>query len=1074
MTRDAEARARIENDLDRSFLVEAAAGTGKTTALVGRIVRLLATGRAEITQIAAITFTERAAGELVLRLRERLELARQATTDVRERALLERALGDFEAAYVGTIHGFCAELLRARPLDAGVDPAFVLLETDEQMALVDETTDRFLEDALRDPPEGLRRALARLRSDDRDADPPRAALAKEIRELIEHRDQDPHLVRAPFDRDAAIDALVSRADVARWLARSLEVERTRPRDHDHLERELVLLARGRNTPVPKKGPVRVALDELATKADADLAFCLARDLAPAVQRYEARKRALGVLDHLDSLLRARTMLTTSRAARIALRDRFRFLFVDEVQDVDPIQKDIVLLLAGTEPEEDDPAHVRVRPGSLYLVGDPKQAIYGFRRADLRTYFALARALTPHAERLELSASHRPRPAIAALVNAAFADEFDGSPVQAGHVALEAQRPAMDDFPSVIALPAPRSRSAHGNVTRGAVEGSLPDAIACFVHWLLGESGLRVEDPITRQTVPIAARHVAILFRTLKTRGTEQARSLERYGVPHSFVGPDAFFEREVIVAASALVSAIEWPSDALAVYATLRGVFLGIPDADLLAYRHRVGPLDPLASIPADGLSDELRVIHEALALLGALHRERHVRAIESTLGFFVERCEVDVLLLLTERRAEARALDQLRHLARRADRRGMNFRDLARWLSDRVDDPSLGGGELGGEVEPIDAVSLLTVHAAKGLERPVIVLGDPTSRPQRYQRNASRYTDPDRSAVLREVAGFAPQELRAQYAMADAMERAESMRLLYVAATRARDVLVVPTVGAGEIDDSWMAPLARALVPAPDRASSTLPRLPTFGDRSVLDDGAPAGVRPGHHATHLAGVTWWDPQLLLAAPPPRTQHGLTHLIERDRARGSAPTDDALDTERERVIRDAALGALEVTSARRLARTPMGATFDAASVVDIDLGEAGAEGARFTRLLTRLVVERAPERLLAEAFARELAATEVEVEAALAAVARFRADATIAALVSSPEARADVPYLLATDAGPVTWGRVGWVAPHGDGLAVVGLATDASEAARIELAIAAAAVARARERSVRAFLARFR
>ncbi len=1114
MTRDSEARARIESDLDRSFLVEAAAGTGKTTALVGRIARLVATGRARITEIAAITFTERASGELVLRLRERLELARHSSTDASERARLDEALADFEAAYVGTIHGFCAELLRARPLDAGVDPAFTLLGDDERNALLDETTDRFLEEALRDPPEGIRRALARPR--EYEPPPPRTVFAREIRELTEHRDQDPALRRDPFDRNreietliAAVEGLASRApeteargdkladflaELRHWRNALADHERTRPRDHDALERELVGLldakwlewttgtrgkpigAHARDAIVRDRDALHTALESFRLRANADLAFCLARDLAPAVRLYEARKRAIGVLDHLDSLLRARALLAESKTARIALRERFRFLFVDEVQDVDPIQKDVVLLLAGSDPDEGVVARTKPRPGSLYLVGDPKQAIYGFRRADLRTYLALRDMLVPaHAELLELSASFRPRPAIAALVNHAFASIFDGSIGQAGHVPLEAQRPAMDDFPSVIALPAPRALSDWGNVTRKILEDSVPDAIASFVRWLIDESGLTIEDPSTRAMVPIAPRHVGLLFKTLKDNGSRQARALERHGIAHSFVAPEAFFEREVVIAASALMSAIEWPDDGLSVYATLRGPFLGIPDADLLAYRETVGPLHPLGKASDAGLSNELRVVHTSLKLLGELHRGRHACAIESTVGLFFERCEADVLLLLTERRGEARALEQLRQIARRADVRGTPFRDLARWLSERVDDPTLGGVDVAPDAERLDAVTLLTVHGAKGLELPVIVIADPGTRPQLWKSDASRYSDPTRHALVRRIAHFEPIELRENLAAANAIERAEVMRLLYVAATRARDVLVVPTIGMGEIEDSWLAPLARALVPSDPRAEAqVLPTLPAFGERSMLDDRASGpGVRPGHHAAHLGGVTWWDPRHLLRPLPPRAARGLTHLVERVEGRSARDLERELEAARDRALDDARVGAIEVLSARSAARRPLGATLSTVAVEEIELGPAGATGARFARLVARLAAETdLPQAALHHA--RVLGASSEERDAAIALVERLRAHPILGPLVTDGR---ETPYLLASDVGPIVWGRAALVSviPAGaaaEGLVVVGITVESTiEVARTELSIAAAALERARNQKIRAYLA---
>lgn len=1112
MTRDAEARARIENDLDRSFLVEAAAGTGKTTALVSRVVRLVATGRARLPEIAAITFTERASGELVLRLREKLETAREGANDPTERARLEEALADFEAAYVGTIHGFCAELLRARPLDAGVDPSFTLLADDERSALLDETTDRFLERALAQPPEGLRRAIARPR--DYEPPPPRQLFAREIRELVDHRDQTPALRREPFDRDAEIDRLLASIDaltalrtgeiarsdrlgelldrLGRFRAAVHERERTRPRDYDVLERELVGLLRPkgldwessgrgkmlgetpRETVVAARDALRAALADFEVRADADLAFCLARDLAPAVQDYEAKKRALGVLDHLDSLLRARALLAESRTARLALRERFRFLFVDEVQDVDPVQKDVILLLAGSDPDASDPRHTAPRPGALYLVGDPKQAIYGFRRADLRTYVALKEALVPaHAELLELGASHRPRPAIAALVNAAFAPVLDGSLGQAGYVALEAQRPAMDDFPSVIALPAPRALGMRGGITRTAVDGSLPDAIASFVHWLLHESGLEVEDPLTRARVPVAPHHVGLLFRVLKDRGTAQARALERWGIPHAFVAPEAFFERETVVATSALASAIEWPDDALSVYATLRGPFVGATDADLFAYRETIGPLHPLTRPRAEGLPRPLAVVHEALGVLATLHRTRHARAIETTLAAFFERAEVEVLHLLAGDRAEARTLDPLRQLARRADARGATFRDFAHWLAERVADPSLGGVESGSDPEPTSAVSISTVHGAKGLELPVIVICDPTSRPE-WQSGPSRYVDAERGVLVRKLGHFAPIELRENLALASTMDRAESLRLLYVAATRARDVLVIPTVGLGEIDDSWMAPLTRALVPADPRGVVTQwARLPELGDRSMLDEEAAGpGVRPGHHAAHLEGhgVTWWDPAHLLRPLPPRSVHGHTHLVHEVPGRGASDDDRTFGPERQRTIEDASFGSIDVRSARALARTPT-AAIEEAEIEEISIGPAGGEGARFARLARDLVAATTPTERDAAALARAIGASPEERDAALALARRVHAHAAVTPWRAAPGAASGVPYLLATDAGPIVWGRAALVAPENDGLVVVALGLGATlEPARAELRLAVTALARARGMRARGLL----
>src|SRR5438876_4825184 len=158
---DADARRAIAEALDDTLVVEAAAGTGKTTELVTRILRVLATGRARMVEIVAVTFTEKAAGELKLRLREALEHARAHAADDAIRGRLDLALATLEEAHVNTIHGFCAELLRERPVEARVDPLFSVLTEPQADRIYARAFHAWLQEALQDPPEGLRRALRR-------------------------------------------------------------------------------------------------------------------------------------------------------------------------------------------------------------------------------------------------------------------------------------------------------------------------------------------------------------------------------------------------------------------------------------------------------------------------------------------------------------------------------------------------------------------------------------------------------------------------------------------------------------------------------------------------------------------------------------------------------------------------------------------------------------------------------------------------------------------------------------------------------------------------------------------------
>ena len=209
---DLEDRRLIAEALDQTLVVEAAAGTGKTTELVKRIVRLVTTGRATVDQVVAVTFSEKAAGELKLRLREELERARASAVAL-EGARLERAVQRFEEAQVSTIHGFCADLLRERPVEARIDPSFAVLTEGQSARLFDEAFSDWIQHELDAPGEGVRRSLRRTSSRrfgyDDDDDAPIARLKRAGRDLLEWRDH-PAPWRRPegFRRDADIDHLL--------------------------------------------------------------------------------------------------------------------------------------------------------------------------------------------------------------------------------------------------------------------------------------------------------------------------------------------------------------------------------------------------------------------------------------------------------------------------------------------------------------------------------------------------------------------------------------------------------------------------------------------------------------------------------------------------------------------------------------------------------------------------------------------------------------------------------------------------------------------------------------------------
>ena len=210
---DTQDRDRIASSLDETLVVEAAAGTGKTTALVQRMVRMLATGRAVMSGLVAVTFTEKAAGELKLRLRQELETARAAAgLPEGESQALEDALRSLEEAQIGTIHGFCADLLKEYPVEAGVDPLFVVLTEDQARRRYAEAFSAWFQDALKRMPEGVRRSLrrsSRALGGDADADGPVERLRAAGWQLTEWRDFTASWTRPEFSRETEIDRLTT-------------------------------------------------------------------------------------------------------------------------------------------------------------------------------------------------------------------------------------------------------------------------------------------------------------------------------------------------------------------------------------------------------------------------------------------------------------------------------------------------------------------------------------------------------------------------------------------------------------------------------------------------------------------------------------------------------------------------------------------------------------------------------------------------------------------------------------------------------------------------------------------------
>ena len=1096
---DDKARERIRSDLDATLIVEAAAGTGKTTELVARIVALIRSGRTTLDRILSVTFTDLAAGEMKLRLRAELESAR-AGAGAQERDRFTAALERLEAAPIGTIHSFCADLLRERPVEARVDPLFEVKAGEEQDRLFDQAFDAWFQSAIANPPEGVRRLLRRkVRPGDT---PPRAQLRQAGWDLSEHRDFTGSWRREPFDRAAGLAEIVdtlakvgelaaraqrpddwaaqSVAEIARWVAELRRREAVRPRDGDGLEAELHELCRRRlwhwrgggrwfgkdlekAAVLAQRDAARAELQAFLDRCDADLAACLREELRPLCDGYERLKAAAGAVDFLDLLLRARDLVRDDPSVRRDLSTRFTHVLVDEFQDTDPLQAEILLLIASNDPAESRFRNAAPAPGKLFVVGDPKQSIYRFRRADIALYEDVKRhLLASGAELLHLTTSFRSVPAIQQAVNAGFAPRMEGG-TQARYVALDPFRGDIAGQPAVVALPAPKIYGKRDEVTSARIEESYPDAVAAFVDWLVTKSGWKVSERERREPVPVEPRHVCLLFKRMRNYGGDLTRryvqALEARQIPHVLVGGRSYHAREEVQAMRAVATAIEWPDDELAVFAALRGPLLAVGDDALVLFRERHGRLHPLRKRP-EAIAPGTEEVFESLALLGELHLRRNRRPIAETFSRMLDatRAHAGVALWGAGEQALANVL-RILELARRFESAGASsFRAFV----DRLADDAEHGEASEAPVveEGTEGVRIMSVHKAKGLEFPVVVLCDPCAPPA--PQKPSRLVDPERKVWAMPLAGCAPSELLADAPALLQRDREEVVRVAYVAATRARDLLVVP-VTADEERESWLEPLHAAVYPAPllraDPAAA--PGCPAFGKDAVLDrpervPGALA-VPPGLHAPQSGAhrVVWWDPRALELDK--ETESWLRErdllLVPDGATAAAAEAHSRWQRQRAAAVDSGARASMRVQTAT--ARSEAEPPAEAVPLESVELRDfERPRGRRFGTLVHAVLAEvdlraGAEEvRKVALAQGRLLGATPEEVTGAARAAAAALSHPLLLRAAAAEDCRREEPILHRLEDGTLLEGVVDLAFRDASGWTVVDFKTDAQPASQ--------------------------
>jgi ATP-dependent helicase/nuclease subunit A len=850
-TGDDDARRRIADDLGMTLFVDAGAGSGKTTALVNRVLSLVLSGTAELSEVAAITFTVRAAAELRDRLRRELERCRKDPADALAAARAGTALDQLDGAAISTLHGFAERILSEHALDAGLPARLEILDEIAAEVAFERCWRRTLDSLLGDPTlarpmlallaagmtlEQLRELAFAIEGDlDLAAklgvydDPAPPELAEQVAGPLDRLRE---CCRATASCSDPGDRMVAHLERIRGELDTLSNLGDEPSlveliDAEQRPRLALLLSPNR---IGKAQNWNGRLDglraDLAT-ARAELCSARARLLAWAARQvhgalvhaalgWAAERRAAGQCTFSDLLVLSTRVLAdpiVGGPVQARCHERYKVLLLDEFQDTDPLQAELALRIAaspspsvalgqtgavggrgsrGAPPVVGDPLALPApTSGRLFFVGDPKQSIYRFRRADIGAYLAMRRACVERfGAAVELTRNFRSVAPVVQFCNEVFADLFaaGGGGLQPSFTRLQAVRHPGEVGPPVALLDrvvAPGPVSAEALRALEAVD--VAEAVATVV-----DEGWSVEDRRSGTWRRARLGDIAILVPT-RTSLASLAAALEDRGVPARYEAGAGVYRSTAVRELMAILRAVATPHDELAIVTALRTSVLGCGDDDL--YRYRVEergsfalPNDrPESSQPA---SDPVR---SGLAYLASLRRDqRSSPAVELLERIVAERRLMELAML------ERRPRDSWRRLRFVVDQARAFEESTHGSLRDYLDFVRHQAAEEARSAEVVlpepddDAVRILTIHAAKGLEFPVVILSGTTSRLLRSQQPVQCWWPAGGRPELRLGSGIETEGVAelVQEDRSRALE--EQVRLCYVACTRARDHLVV------------------------------------------------------------------------------------------------------------------------------------------------------------------------------------------------------------------------------------------------------------------------------------------
>jgi ATP-dependent helicase/nuclease subunit A len=885
----AEAVAGGPFDRDTCLVVRAGAGSGKTRALVERMVALVRTGVA-LRNMAAITFTVRAAGEMrsrfFLTLRETvrdLDEALARAPDPRlqlERDRAREASTRTDDLFVDTIHSFCRTMLAERPFEAGIPPDFRQVDDREEAEIRSRFWHGYLDGELRHgarPPEWWAEIgidpgdLAsffgtRCKHEDLPLAPGRAErpdLRPAVDETLDWLDRVlPGIPDAGANRDDLTDVLHRMNRYRRLIemdspgsrAAFLQMLDALVKDDGELKDgkarvglwkdwgggtyELLQSLRGRSDQpvVEPLGAFVLRAVRPAVIAWKEYVYAEVREFVDgAVDAYRKHRCGEGLLTFQDLLLRAADLLRSNDDARRHFRQRYAYLLVDEFQDTDPVQAEIVFLLTASEDDISDWTRAHPAPGSLFLVGDDKQSIYRFRRADVQVFRQACDLIeTGGGETVRFVTNFRSESRICDWVNRAVRPAFgDPEPYQAPWEDLHPYLGAGTTPDPVLALDLEQEIRNNGRLVARQEAGF----VTAMIRRLL--AGLEVPTssgaPAQLDFGPVDAGDIMILVRKA-THAAEYTRALDAAAIPYVTSGGKSLGKEPVVAALLDLLEAALDPDDPVALVAVLRGSLVGASDEDLRQFRAAGGTFAFDAPAQPPSASDAFTAVRDGIRLVESVRRLFDTYSVGEAMARLLD--GEALLAGMAVRRngsSAAGALVRLLGISRDIDGAGGG------WIEMMDELRRLSAGEIEAEAQTLEAggsaVRVMTVHQAKGLQARVVFLAFPLGGREHpvgfhVDRSGGEPTlylpcRKDQAEIARPVGWDAAEREALRF------EAAEENRLVYVAATRARDLLVVSRYRS-KIAGPWM-PLYDALESVPAVDTAALMVLPVEAESHAL-----------------------------------------------------------------------------------------------------------------------------------------------------------------------------------------------------------------------------------------------